>query len=454
MAERLFGTNGVRGVVNEHLDCKLSLGLGMAIGAAMGGRIAMACDTRVSADMIKHAVSAGIMAAGHDVVDLGTIPTPALQLFVRDHPGISGGVMITASHNPPQFNGIKCVSGDGTEASRAEETGIEELYARGVQPAPWDEVGGMTAYAGADEEYVDRIVSAVDAEAIRGAGLTVCLDCANGAAFRTAPLLMKRLGVRAITLNCDAQGEFPGHPSEPSEDHLEDLKSLVGSTGADLGIAHDGDADRCVFITSSGGYVSGDKCLALMAGYILSRKRGGSVVTPVSTSSLVEETVEAAGGSVIRTAVGSPTVARRMMEEGSVFGGEENGGMIFPEHQYCRDGAMAAAVMLESIVLNGPLGRQVATLPVYHTEKRKIACPDNMKSKVLEYLEGIGGSATIDDTDGLKFIYDDGWVLARASGTEPAFRIYSESKDGDVARTRADKFEAAVSDYLDPGNMH
>ncbi len=453
MPERLFGTNGVRGVVNESLDCLTALRLGMAIGTSMGGRIAMASDTRGSADMIGNAVSAGIMAVGGDVVDLGVVPTPALQMFVRDRPEIAGGIMITASHNPPQFNGIKCISADGTEADRREESGIEALYAREMPQAQWDRVGGLSVHRGADEDYVDSIVGAVGADAIRAAGLTVCIDCANGAAFRTAPLLLRELGVRAVTLNCDAQGLFPGRPSEPSEENLGDLKALVAATGADLGVAHDGDADRCVFITRSGRYVSGDRSLALLSRYILSGTGGGSVVTPVSTSSMVQEVVEEAGGRLIRTAVGSPVVARRMMAENSVFGGEENGGLIFPGHQYCRDGAMAVAMMLECIVTDGPLDDQMDRLPVYHTEKRRIECPECMKPSMAGHLRGIAGDAVIDDTDGLRFDYPDGWILVRASGTEPLFRIYSESKDEKTARERADLFEQAVRERLALGEL-
>ncbi|UAL07915.1 MAG: phosphoglucosamine mutase [Candidatus Methanogranum gryphiswaldense] len=454
MAERMFGTNGVRGVINEYLTCELSLQMGKAIGLAMKGNIVIATDTRVSVDMIKTSVAAGIMATGYNVIDLGIVPTPALQFFVKTHSEkVAGGVMITASHNPPQFNGIKCISSDGTEASRVEEVKVEELYNTEITCVPWNKVGKMERFLGAGEEYIDSVLSFVDREAIRNANLTVCLDCANGAAFQTTPLLLKKLGVRAITLNCNAQGEFPGHQSEPVEENLIDLMSLVKKTGSNIGIAHDGDADRCVFISSEGKYVSGDKCLAILSKYILSKKKG-IIVTPVSSSLLVEEVVNASGGSIVYTAVGSPIVARKMMENGGVFGGEENGGMIFPDQQYCRDGAMAIAVMLECIVKTGPLNKQLAGLPVYYTEKKKVDCPNDMKKKVSEYIQQINKDVKVDDTDGLKFIYDDGWVLARPSGTEPIFRIYSESKNEVTAKERADKFEIMVLDYLDPEGIH
>ena len=447
MAERLFGTNGVRGIINRDMTSELALQMGKAIGTVMTGTVVIATDTRVSANMIKAAVSAGIMSVGKDVLDLGVLPTPAIQYFVKTHSSVGGGVMITASHNPPEFNGIKCISADGTEASREEEIEIEETYSKDLPCEAWNKVGKMEAVNGAGEDYIDAVIAKVDAKAIRAAKLTVCLDCANGAAFETSPLLLKKLNVRAITINSNPQGEFPGHESEPEEKNLKDLMMLTKATKSNLGIAHDGDADRCVFVTKDGKFVSGDKSLAILSRYVLSLKKG-IVVTPVSSSSLVEEVVIGSGGKLDYTAVGSPVVARRMMETDAVFGGEENGGLIFPEQQYCRDGAMTVAKMLECIVKEGPLNKQIETLPVYYTVKVKIACPNDMKKYVSEYLMNEGPKAKVDNTDGLKLIFDDGWVLARPSGTEPAFRIYSESKKKDVAEARAAEYEKFVKSFL------
>ena len=274
----MFGTNGIRGIANEYLSCELALRIGRSVGAVLGGRIAVATDTRVSSEMIKSALASGLMSVGSDVLDLGMVPTPALQHFVKNRPEVTGGVMITASHNPPEFNGIKCISGDGTECTPEEEARIEDLYETGVECVSWRDVGSVTRVEGAGDEYVESVVSAVDADLIGHAGLTVCVDCANGASVNTTPELMRRLGVRAITLNGNPQGEFPGHPSEPTEDNLSALKRMVVDTGADLGIAHDGDADRCVFVTGDGRYVSGDVSLALLSRYILGRNGGGKVV--------------------------------------------------------------------------------------------------------------------------------------------------------------------------------
>ena len=443
---RLFGTNGVRGVVNEDLTVDLALKLGKAIGLYFNGKVAIASDTRNSGPMIKSAAASGMMSAGVDVIDLGIAPTPALQYFVGTHDDVVGGVMITASHNPPQFNGIKCVGPTGRELIREEEERIESFYSSEIECKAWDSVGSISYDGSAIENYVNAVVERVDSSAIKNARLTVILDCANGAAFRSAPLLLSKLGVRAITLNSDPQG-VPNHPSEPTEDNLSELIAKVRSADVDLGIAHDGDADRTVFIDNEGNFVSGDKSLSILSKYILSKKKG-LIVTPVSSSSMVEDVVKKAGGTIIYTAVGSPTVAKAMLDNKAVFGGEENGGLIFPEHQLCRDGAMTVAKMLECIVKEGALSKQVSALPVYHIEKRKIDCPNECKCGLLDHLASLSKGARTDRTDGLKMIYDDGWVLVRPSGTEPKFRIYSESKISEIAVKRADDTESAATEYM------
>ncbi len=445
---RMFGTNGVRGVINQDMNIQLAMQMGKAVGTVLHGIVAVATDTRMSADMLRAAVSAGLMSVGCDVVFLGAIPTPALQYYVKTNDAVACGIMITASHNPPEFNGIKVVAADGTEASKEQEAAIEDKYDEIIPEVPWNMVGGYRHVPGADDAYVDAVVSKLDREAIRAAGLTVVLDCANGAAFHTSPLLLRKLGVRAVTINGNPQGEFPGHPSEPTADNLTDLCRMVVDVHADLGIAHDGDADRCVFVDGNGNYIPGDKTLAILAKGIVMANGGGEVVTPVATSSVIDDVVGSVGGKVVRTAVGSPVVARKMMDDGGVFGGEENGGLIFPDHQYCRDGAMAIGRMLECIVRNGPLNFQTAALPTYYTEKRKMECPDDLKDAVLKFLESHTTIKNKDRTDGLKLITNDFWLLARPSGTEPIFRIYVESKDRDKAVKTADRYQKMVESFI------
>lgn len=437
---KMFGTNGIRGIVNEYMSCELALGIGRSVGTVLGKKVAVAMDTRVSSVMVKSALCSGLASVGADVFDLGMVPTPALQYYVKTHGDIDCGVMITASHNPPEFNGIKCISGDGTECTPEEEKAIEDTYESEIGCVPWNGIGRMMTVNDAGERYVDSIVSKVDAELIRNAKLTVCVDCANGASVTTTPMLLSKLGVRAITINGNPQGEFPGHPSEPTEENLELLKKIVLDSNADMGVAHDGDADRCVFIADDGRFLSGDLSLAILGKYILKRNAGGKIVVTVATSSIVEKVARDSGGSVEYTAVGSPIVARAMASDEGIFGGEENGGLIFADHQYCRDGAMGLAMMLECLARDGPLSQQADSLPRYHTIKAAIKCPDGLKDELIRSISEAHSSDRCNLTDGLRIDYDDGWILMRPSGTEPKFRIYSESKDPDTASRRSKEF--------------
>ena len=444
----LFGINGVRGTANNDLTVEFALQIGKVVGKTFGGRIAIATDARDSADMLKNALSAGIMYVGSDVVDLRILPTPVLQYYVKSHDDVTGGVVITASHNPPEHNGFKFIGPDGVEATREDEAALEDFCSVEIKTASWEDIGELYHATGAAEAYVDSIVSNVDADAIRAARLTVCIDLANGATCVTTPMLLKRLGVRALTIDADPQGETPGRTSEPTEENLTLLKAMVRQTGADLGAAHDADGDRTIFITSEGEYVEGDLSLAIMARYIL-KDHHGKVITPVSSSQIVEDVVESSGGLVKYTPVGSHMVVKKIEENHAVFGGEENGGMVFPEHQNCRDGAMALAKMLECVVKAGPLSEQIAGLERYHVVKDKVVCPDSRKRELLDhFIDGAMGYRT-ETVDGVKIYFDDGWVLLRPSTTEELFRVYSESKDAALAQERADGYVEDATRFLE-----
>ncbi len=438
---RLFGTNGVRGVVNsEQMDCQFALRLGLAIGTFMKGQIMLGTDARTSHEMLKSACAAGMMATGCDVADCGIVPTPTLQYAVKVNRA-AGGVVITASHNPPEFNGIKCISRDGTEMSREDEEAVERIYhEQAFSRAEWSEVGRIRPFPTAIDVYVDEILAKVNVPAIRRARLRVAADCSNGAGGLVVPRLLERLGVRYVTLNADPNGTFPGHNSEPTPDNAQELVELVRSGGFDLGFIQDGDADRAIFVDENGRYLYGDRSLAMMARYLCSQKKGRRVVTTVGSSMCVEDAVRMSGGSITYTRTGSPVVAREMMENGSIFGGEENGGLVFADFQYCRDGAMAVAKMLEMVALKGKLSRINDEIPQYHQVKRKTPCPEDKKENIMKRLALAAKGGRIDRTDGVKVFLKDGWVLVRPSGTEPLFRVFSESKSPEKAEKMADEY--------------
>ncbi len=436
---RLFGTNGIRGVVGQDMTADLAVRVGRAIGThAGGGTIALARDPRLSGPMLARAVAAGLMAAGVEVVDLGMVPTPCAQYYVHTHPGLKGGVVITASHNPREFNGIKALDAQGMEMAREEEEAIEAIYFdERFRAAEWSEVGDLRSDAGAVDLYLRSILSRVDVEAIRKRRLTVVADPANGAGCVTTPYLLRALGCRVLTLNGQPDGAFPGRLPEPTVEHLGDLLRMVVEAKADLGVAHDGDADRAIFVDEKGGFLYGDKSLALLARAELAA-RGGLVVTPVSTSSVLEDVVQEAGGRLLRTKVGSPIVARTMLAQGAVFGGEENGGIIFPAHQFCRDGGMTLAKMLEVVAKAGqPLSALAASLPQYSLQKVAVEVPVARRAETLEALVALVKGRDVETIDGVKIHEPDGWVLVRPSGTEPLFRIYAEARTPERAKALA-----------------
>ncbi|MGI0072029.1 MAG: phosphoglucosamine mutase [Thermoplasmata archaeon] len=450
---RLFGTNGIREVVGTTLTAPFVTRIAGAIAAVAppGARIVVGQDGRTSSPAFSRIVCATLSLGGHPVIDLGVLPTPAIQYSV---PRLEAqmAVIVTASHNPPEFNGLKCIAADGLEVARETEESIEVAVdaGRGIA-VPFDQVGEITPRTDGARRYVDGILARVDGERIRARRYSVVLDCGNGASIPTSPALLRRLGCRVVTLNGHIDGTFPGHLSEPTEDHLSDLKRMVPAAGADLGIAHDGDADRAVFVDASGRFVPGEEILTLLARDAVERHHGGVVVTPVSASQSVEDAVRPLGGSVVYTRIGSPSVTHELEARKGVFGGEENGGLIHPEFQLARDGAMTAAAVLDLLARKGEgLAEVLVGLPRYTLVKEKAPCPVPLRGPVLARVtEALtAGSERVVTIDGIKVYRDGGWMLVRPSGTEPLFRIFAESKDPARARALADSGLSAVRTAL------
>jgi phosphomannomutase/phosphoglucomutase len=450
---RLFGTNGIRGVVGDGMDADLAVKVGRAIGTFFGaGPVALARDPRVSGPMLARAAASGLMSAGCDVVDLGMVPTPCAQYFVAKSGQLKGALVVTASHNPREFNGLKAIDARGMEMRREDEESVEAIFFDGrFHTAAWSEVGSPRPDETAIPRYMEGIRAKVDADAIGKRSPLVVVDPGNGAGCVVTPYLLRSLGCRILTLNAQPDGAFPGRLPEPTPDHLGDLMRVVSEVHADLGIAHDGDADRATFVDEAGAFVVGDKALALLARPAL-KTRGGTVVTPISTSSVVEEVVRAAGGKMVRTRVGSPIVARTMFESGAVFGGEENGGVIFPDHQFCRDGAMTAAKMVELLAHEGkPLSALVAALPQYHITKANVPVPAERRDAVLRSIADLAKGRKVDTTDGIRIVEKDGAVLVRPSGTEPIFRVYAEARTAGRAAALAEEGVALIKKALGHG---
>ena len=443
--KQLFGTNGVRGVIGKEMNPELVMKIGMALGTMRKGRIGVGRDTRTSGPALSRAIIAGLLATGCDIVDLGVLPTPAVQYLVREH--FDAGAVITASHNPPEYNGVKIIEGDGTEMDDTETICLEEhLFAEKFILAGWEAMGTLSAAPEMLNEYIDAVAGYW--KECNADGMIVVADPGSGPACESTPRVLTKMGCHVFTVNGMMDGTFPGRMPEPSPEGLKPLAELVRETGAAFGVAHDGDADRAVFVDETGEYLEENEQFALVERFICA-DTPGIIVTPVSTSFLAERIAEETGSVVEYTRVGSISVARRMLAmaaEGKtvVFGGEGNGGLILPGHQHCRDGAMTAATMVALLKSSGKtLSELRATLPPHAMLKDKIHTdsPQELLKKARASFSG----DTLDLTDGVRINRQGMWALLRPSGTEPFMRLYVEAETEEEAEAFRNEITATIS---------
>ncbi|WNY23492.1 Phosphoglucosamine mutase [Methanimicrococcus hongohii] len=462
----LFGTNGVRGIVNEELTPEIALNLARSLAVFLHEKkseterrtppaVILGTDTRISGMMLKSAAASGLLASGVAVIDVGVVPTPSLQYYVKSRPEADAGIVITASHNPREYNGIKLIACDGTEFSRESEKIVEEIYnSKRFMHAEWSKTGEMYFDQNCNEEYLTGILAIIDKKAIEKKKFKVVTDTGNGAGSLTMPKLMSQLGCNVLSLGAQPDGTFPWRNPEPLPEALSEAAALMSKGGFDLGIAQDGDADRAVFIDENGEFIDDEIMLAAVEKYILHKEKG-PVVTTVSTSQRFTDIAKDEEVDIYYTAVGSVDVGRKMVEVGAVYGGEGNGGIIYPRHQVCRDGAMAAALVLEMLAHTGMKASEIKdTVPTYYNEKVKIRVPDkNLKKvmaeitkKMIDDQEKLGFSEA-ERIDGLKLWFKSGWLLIRPSGTEPIIRITAEAKNEEDAAKYLKIGEKYVNGY-------
>ena len=442
---RMFGTNGVRGIINEDLSCELSLRLGKSIGSVMGGTMAIANDPRTSSDMIKFAVMSGLMSVGVNIIDLGMVPTPALQHYVKSRSNLTGGVMITASHNPPEFNGIKCISSDGTECSHEEECKIESTYDGEIPCVKWSDVGTYLRVTDAATEYVQSIVSKVDVEAIRAAGFTVAVDAVNSVGGVAIPALLEALGVKRVErLYCTPDGRFPHNP-EPLPEHLTDISALMARGGIDVGFVVDPDVDRLAIVCEDGSMFGEEYTLVSVADYVL-RHTPGNTVSNLSSTRALRDVTARYGGTYTASAVGEVNVVAAMKATGAVIGGEGNGGVIYPACHYGRDALVGVALFLTHLAQSGMKVSELRkTYPDYFISKNKIQLtPAIDVDRVLATIKRAYSQYDVNDVDGVKIDFPAGWVHLRRSNTEPIIRVYSEA----ATREQAEQFARAIMDEI------
>jgi phosphomannomutase/phosphoglucomutase len=452
MSQKLFGTNGIRGIVNKELTPEMAVKAGCAIGTffGKGKNLLVGHDARTSGAMFSRAVISGLTATGCNVYFAGMAPTPALQFAVKNHK-MDGGVIITASHNPPEYNGIKVIWSDGIETSHEQEAEIENNYFTDKTTfAEWKQLGSVHELADVNAEYVDAIKTHVDLPLIAAKRFHVVIDGANSVGGLTAPILIRDLGCKISSLNANIDGTFPGRMPEPRPENLAELAKTVKALGADLGVAFDGDADRSIFVDETGQIHMGDKTFAVVLKQFLLDNPNSQVVTPVSSSTLIKDTADAYKGEIVWTKVGSVTVSQKMKEIKAKLGGEENGGVFYGPHQAVRDGAMTTAIILGIMAKTGKkLSELIAEQPQYFIEKGKIECPEDKKQVVLDKLLVQVQGMNVNTLDGAKIWFDDkSAILVRPSGTEPAYRMYAEAKTQQRAVQLVQEYTAKLEQIL------
>ncbi len=442
---KFFGTNGIRGVFEENFTLEFLHDMTLAIGTYFKeGPILIGYDGRDSSPLISKIICATLNSIGLDCNNAGLIPTPCLEYVVKTL-GYTGGIMITASHNPPQYNGIKPSAADGVEISREDELIIESIYLDKTwikNPTRWGKTGKETK---AIQVYVDGVISQVDSKHIQSKKFKVVLDLGNGAQAVSAPILCKNLECDAILINENIDGKFPGRGSEPTPQNLFVLSDAVRKNNADLGIAFDGDGDRSIFCDNNGEILTGDKSALILAKYILKNNPNSLVITCLNSGSSIELLTREFDSQVIRTKVGSVEVSRKMVPTGALVGYEENGGFMYGKYNQVRDGCMTLALMLDLLAKSErKLTEEISNLPISFTTKDKISCSRKDAEKLINKLKEEYTNS--DTTDGIKIQIDQKkWVMIRPSGTEPIIRIYAEAES-------QQKLDSLMSEFTEKAN--
>ena len=438
---KFFGTNGIRGIFSEDFTLEFVHDMTLALGTYFEkGPILIGYDGRESSPIICKIITSTLNSIGIDCKIAGLVPTPCLEYAVKSL-DYSGGIMITASHNPPQYNGIKPAAKDGVEISREDELIIEDIYLNKswiTNPEKWGITGEETRTI---ETYLDGITSHISSKLIGSKSFKVVLDLGNGAQAVTAPNFCKKVNCETILVNETIDGMFPGRGSEPTPQNLSVLSKSVIDNKANFGIAFDGDGDRSIFCDNLGNILTGDKSALILIQHILNQNPNSLVVTCLNSGSNTELLAEKYDSKVIRTKVGSVEVSRKMVSTNALIGFEENGGFMFGKHNQVRDGCMSLALMLDFLATSdNSLSSEISKLPLSFTTKDKLKCSSDDAVKVISSLKEEFPNSDV--SDGIKITIDSkSWVMIRPSGTEPIIRIYSESEN-------EEKLEALMIEFL------
>ncbi|MFW6154658.1 MAG: phosphoglucosamine mutase [Planctomycetota bacterium] len=452
MSRLMVSVSGIRGQIGRTLTPEVAARFGAAFGTMLGAgtTVVVGRDSRPSGPMIRSAVISGLLACGVKVIDLGLVTTPGVALMTRER-NADGGVVITASHNPIEWNGIKFLRPNGLALSVDGAAELKRIWATGdyayVAPAA---CGTETTDDSTHATHIARVLAIVDADAVAGRRFKVVLDSVNGAGCVGTARLLEQLGCEVVAMNAEPTGVF-AHTPEPTEANLTDLCAETARRGAAVGFAQDPDADRLALVDERGTYIGEEYTLALCAAYVLS-KRSGSAAANLSTSRMIDDIAARHGGAVFRTPVGEANVAGRMLAEGCIIGGEGNGGIIDPRVVPVRDSMVGIALILAQLTETGKtLSALVDEIPRYAMIKTKFPCPAGAAPKVAaaarEHYAARKGAA-FNDSDGLRIDLPAGWVHVRASNTEPIMRIIAEAPQRDAAEALVEEVRAIAEPFV------
>ncbi len=440
--------SGVRGVIGESLTPVLLTRFAQAFGTYVGsGTIVIGRDTRTSGEMVRQAVLAGLLSSGCRVIDLGVCPVPTLQLMVRRHRA-KGGIEITASHNPAEWNALKFVDAEGLFLSAGQARELLDIYHQGdYTKVRGAEMRSVERSDGALETHIQAILDALGPLPASPRKLKVALDSCNGAGSIIAPQLIRALGAEVVAIHTTPDGLFP-RGAEPIPENLAALSRLVRESGADVGFAQDMDADRLAIIDETGAPIGEDNTLVLAARYVLGMTPG-PVVTNLSTSSTLDAVARMFACPIHHSKIGEANVTEMMQQVGAIIGGEGNGGVIYPTINFCRDSLVAMALVLHLLAESErSISHLLADLPRYTMIKEKLSCPSHKIKEALKLIRTTFAAFPMDLRDGVKVRFPDGWLLVRGSNTEPIIRLVVEAPDETRARAILDAVFSRVAELL------
>lgn len=433
MAERILSISGLRGIIGDGLDPEYVTRFAASLGTvAKGGTVVLSRDGRSTGEMLRHAVLSGLLATGCKVLDLGIASTPTCGVMVTALKA-AGGLQLTASHNPIEWNGLKPFSPRGSVFDKTAGEQLLSVINGTPRYRSWSELGTVETVVDPSSEHQRRVFKLVDVAAIKARKFKVVLDCNRGSGSLLGPQLLRDLGCEVIVMGGTADGQFE-HPAEPLKENLTTLMDAVVKHGADVGFAQDPDADRLAIVDNTGRYIGEELTLALAVDHVLGRQKG-SVVVNGSTSRVTADLAAKHGCQFHRSHVGEANVVAKMLEVGALIGGEGNGGVIEPQVGYVRDSFVSMAYVLDGLVVRRtPLAAWVDSLPRYTIVKDKLHCPRERVDQACAALRSAYGTATATEGDGLRLDWPDRWVQVRASNTEPIIRVIAEAPDDAKAK--------------------